>query len=86
MNVGDIYKRQDPQQLAAADVMTPGPTTAAATDPLHMSVRRLPVVSSRGLLTGVTSFDDVIDLLAGQILDVSDPLCNEWRIEDALRP
>jgi CBS domain-containing protein len=89
-----IAQRADPQQLTVADVMTRGPATVAETDSLdralhimsEMGVRRLPVVSSGGLLTGVISLDDAIDLLAGQILDVSGALRNEQHIEGTLRP
>jgi CBS domain-containing protein len=89
-----VAQRADPQQLTVADVMTRGPATVAETDSLdralhtmrEMGVRRLPVVSSGGLLTGVISLDDAIDLLAGQILDVSGALRREQRIEGMLRP
>jgi CBS domain-containing protein len=89
-----VARGADPRQLTVADVMTRGPTTVAETEPLdralhtmrRMGVRRLPVVNSHGLVTGVIALDDVIDLLAGQILDVSAAVRNEQRIEDSLRP
>jgi CBS domain-containing protein len=82
-----------PQQkliFAVADVMTRDPTTADEGESVanalrtmrRMGVRRLPVVGSKGLLTGILSLDDV---LATELAEVSGAIRNEQHIEGVLR-
>ena len=69
----------DPKMLKVSDVMKQYPAMADETDPLEqalrtmrrMGVRRLPVVGAGGMLTGVLSLDDVLDVLAGELSEVS---------------
>jgi CBS domain-containing protein len=51
-----------------------------------MGVRRLPVVGSRGQLTGVISLDDIVDSLAVGLSNVAGSIRNEQRIEGIFRP
>lgn len=84
----------DPQQLTVADVMTREPVTVGVNASIQQAlrtmrqigIRRLPVVDMGGYLAGILALDDVIDLLASEILNVADAVRNERRIEDALRP
>ena len=52
----------------------------------RIGVRRVPIVESPGHLVGVLSLDDVIEVLAKELLGVSRSIGNELRMEDALRP
>lgn len=91
--VSVVANGADPKQLTVADIMNQGPAVVDETESLdqalqtmrRMGVRRLPVVGPRGTLTGVLSLDDVIDVLAREIGEVSGAVQNEQRIEGVLR-
>jgi CBS domain-containing protein len=88
-----VAKRADPGLLTVADVMTRDPATADEGESVpnalrtmrRMGVRRLPVVGSKGLLTGVLSLDDVLDVLANELAEVSGAVRNEQHIEGVQR-
>jgi CBS domain-containing protein len=92
--VSVLAREADPKTLTVADLMNQGPATAEEGDSvaqtLHtmrrMGVRRLPVVGARGMLIGVISLDDVLDVLAGELGELSGAVHNEQRIEGVLRP
>ena len=89
-----LAREADPKNLTVGDLMNQGPATAEEADSvaqaLHtmrrMGVRRLPVVGTRGMLTGVISLDDVLDVIAGELGELSGAVHNEQRIEGVLRP
>ena len=91
--VSVVARGADPKQLTAADLMKQYPAVADESDALEqalrtmrrMSVRRLPVVGVAGMLTGVLALDDVLDVLAGEMGDLSGTVRNEQRIENQLR-
>jgi CBS domain-containing protein len=88
-----VAKRADPSLLTVADVMTRDPTTADEEESVvsalrtmrRIGVRRLPVVGSNGLLTGILSLDDVLDLLANELAEVSGAIHNERHLEGVQR-
>ena len=88
-----VAKGADPKQLIVGDIMNQGPATVDEGESLdlalqtmrRMGVRRLPVVGARGMLTGILSLDDVVDVLAREIGEVSGAVQNEQRIEGVLR-
>ncbi len=88
-----VAKGANPSLLTVADVMTRDPTTADEGESVpnalrtmrRMGVRRLPVVGSKGLLTGVLSLDDVLDVLANELAEVSGAVRNEQHIEGVQR-
>lgn len=87
-----LARQIDPRALRVGDVMTRDPVLATTTDPLagvldsmrRIGVRRMPVVGSRGQLFGVLSFDEVIDVLAGELSAVAGSIRNEQRVEETV--
>ncbi|HET9106543.1 MAG TPA: CBS domain-containing protein [Steroidobacteraceae bacterium] len=92
--VAVVAKDADPRTLKVGDVMTRQPAvveegTSVSTALQLMrriGVRRLPVIGSAGILVGVLSLDDVLDSLAGELMDIAGSIRHEIRMEDALRP
>jgi CBS domain-containing protein len=84
----------DPQALRVGDVMTRQPLLAQETASVswalrqmrRIGVRRLPVVDLGEHLVGVLSLDNVLDALAGELLNVAGSIRNERRIEGEMRP
>jgi CBS domain-containing protein len=84
----------DPRAVKAEDVMTRQPLIAAEGDDLAdllqamrmAGIRRVPVVDMRGALTGIIALDDVIDLIAGLMCDLSGSIKSEQRQEWRSRP
>jgi predicted transcriptional regulator len=74
-----VAKHVDAEMLTVGDAMTGEPVVAFETDDIgttlrrmrSIGVRRLPVVDSRQRLIGVISLDDLIDQLAGQLVDAA---------------
>ncbi len=89
-----VAREVDPRTLTVADLMNRSPATVGEEDSVsqalrvmrRMGVRRLPVVGSRGMLTGVLSLDDLLDAVAGEVGELSGAVHNEQRIEDVIRP
>ncbi len=92
--VSVVAQEADARTLTVADLMNRGPATVEEAESVEqalrtmrrMGVRRLPVVGARGMLTGVLSLDDVLDVIAGEVGDLSGAVSNEQRIEGVLRP
>lgn len=84
----------DPRALRVGDVMTRNPLVTQETSSVswalrqmrRIGVRRMPVVDLAEHLVGVLLLDNVLDALAGELLDVAGSIRNERRIESQLRP
>lgn len=92
--VGVLARDADIRALRVGDVMTREPVVVdedksiafALKEMRRIGVRRLPVVGSAGCLVGVLSLDDVIEVLAKELLGVSASIGSELRMEAELRP
>lgn len=88
-----VAKDADPHALNVGDVMTRHPLLADENQSVEgtlrlmreFGVRRVPVVGTRGQLTGVLSLDDVIEALASQFSDAARTIANERTRERAIR-
>ena len=91
--VAIIARETESGQLQVGDVMTRNPVSVPESESLStalrqmraIGVRRLPVVSRRGELTGLLSLDDVLDTLVSELQDVVGAIQNERRIEGEQR-
>jgi len=89
-----VAREVDPKDLTVADLMSRGPAAVEEGESIEqalrtmrrMGVRRLPVLGARGMLFGVLALDDVLDVLAGEIGELSGAVHNERTIEGVLRP
>lgn len=52
----------------------------------HRHVRRLPVVDADGLLLGLLSADDLLQLLADELHQLAEALVGQRRVEQMVRP
>lgn len=92
--VGVLARDADIRALRVGDVMTREPVVVdedksigfALKEMRRIGVRRLPIVGRAGCLVGVLSLDDVIEVLANELLGVSSSIGSELRMEAELRP
>jgi CBS domain-containing protein len=81
------------RHVGVADVMTRSPLLGNEGHSIEatlrfmrdLGVRRVPVVGSRGQLTGVLSLDDVLDAFASQLANMAGAIRNEQNRERATR-
>ena len=83
----------DHDLLTVGDVMSRDPVTAREGEGVletmeimrYRGVRRLPVVGERGQLTGIISVDDLLDVLAEELGELTKVLAREQAREAATR-
>jgi len=91
--VSVVGRAVDTQKLRVEDVMTLDPMFGLATDSIEMSlpkmrkacVRRIPVIGSRGELVGVLSFDNLFDMIAGEMRKIVSTIHGERPIERMMK-
>jgi CBS domain-containing protein len=84
-----LAKDVDPHAITIRDAMTRQPLIATEQDELGdalqamrmAGIRRVPVVDTRGALTGVFALDDGINLVTGLLCDISGSIQSEQRQE-----
>jgi CBS domain-containing protein len=83
----------NPAVVTAGDVMTPSPVVAKQEDDAlwalkvmrDRGVRRLPVVDEQGALTGLLSFDDLMQHFGTTLGDIAQVIGTERVVESARR-
>jgi CBS domain-containing protein len=81
-------------QLQVADVFTRELLTVGAEDPMATAldimrdrgIRRLPVVDEAGRLRGIVTFDDLVAVIARELMDLAHVVGRERRREEQQRP
>lgn len=86
-----IAREVDPHSVLTEDVMTRKPLIANESDELSdvlqamqlSGFRRVPVVDTRGALSGIFAIDDAVDLVTGLLCNISGSIKSgqrqEWR-------
>jgi CBS domain-containing protein len=77
------------QYLRVSDLMKRGVVTALESESLHAAlkkmqsagVRRLPVVTVEGVLEGIVTLDDIMELLSEELTDLAKLVIHEQRKE-----
>ncbi len=83
----------DPRAITVADIMSRKPIVATEADDVNEAVqgmriagvRRVPVVTSEGTITGVIAMDVVLEVVAGLVCDMCGTVRGEQRQERRLR-
>ena len=88
-----VAKNVSPEKLTVGDIMSSAIATVGEDTKLidaielmrNKGVRRLPVVQANGVLAGILAVDDVIELVAEQLNDLSRLILVEQRHEQKRR-
>jgi predicted transcriptional regulator len=84
-----VAKKVDPASVTVEDLMTRQPLVANEYEELgdvlqamrNAGIRRVPVVDTRGALTGVVAIDDAFDVITTFMCDITGSVKNEQRQE-----
>ncbi|QSA97441.1 CBS domain-containing protein [Methylococcus sp. EFPC2] len=84
----------NPDEVAVGDIMSYELLTARASDGLWETlqrmrgkgVRRVPVVDEQGGLAGIISSDDLLEILAGELGELTKLIAREQQREQRVRP
>lgn len=78
ITVMGVARDFDPQTLRVADIMSAQPFTARADDSVNdvlgemrsRGIRRVPVTTENGVLVGIVTLDDLLDIVAEEMREV----------------
>lgn len=80
LRVGDVMSR-DLMTARSNDTIT-----AALKNMRTRGIRRLPVVSAEGRLIGLLAFDDILEVMSDELIQLVSLVAREQTLEHALRP
>lgn len=83
----------DPQSLRVGDIMSSDPATAQTSDSMYdvmhlmrqRGVRRIPVTTDKGVLVGLVTLDDLLEVMAEQMQGFVQAIASEARHEARTR-
>jgi len=89
-----VVNRLDPETVLLSEIMAEGLATVRASDGVvdtmqlmrRKGVRRMPVIDDEGALIGIIAVDDLIQLLADEMTELSKLIVREKRHEAQIRP
>jgi len=92
--IGVLAEEVDINIVTVEDVMSCKLITSRESDDLMITikrmrangVRRIPIVNQRGGLVGILSTDDILDVIAEQLMDIDQIITREQSKERELRP
>ncbi len=92
--VAVVAREVDPQTLTVGDVMTRDPLLVNESSPLEAAlalmqeaaVRRVPVLTRDGALTGILALDDALKAIASQLDRIAGCIGSDQKVERYVRP
>lgn len=87
--VGVVAKGLSPEGIDVAELMAPGIVVGKESDSVFDTlavmhahgIRRLPIVDAEGILVGIVSADDLLDLLAEELTALARLISRQQRLE-----
>jgi CBS domain-containing protein len=83
----------DPQSLRVGDIMSPDPVTATSSQSVHdvlalmreRGIRRIPIITDDGALAGIVTLDDLLEVVADEMLGFAQAITSARKREARIR-